>query len=165
MSPVVGDRDGEQFASPKEQHERIQQACARDGLRLIDVWEEMSVSGGTPLEKREKMRRAVEWVESGRADVIVVAYFDRLVRKLSIQEDIVDRVEAAGGSVGSRLRHHLQRHRDKLGLSASQLGLVNEYHRRVTAERTVDAKRQTRHRPRRADVPEHPARLPASQGR
>lgn len=59
----------------------------------------MDVSGGTPLEQRAGLRQAVEAVEAGSADVIVAAYFDRLVRSLAVQGEVVTRVEAAGGSV------------------------------------------------------------------
>jgi DNA invertase Pin-like site-specific DNA recombinase len=76
----IGGRDGESFASPAEQRDRIQAACERDGLNLIDVLEELDVSGGKPLEQRPGLGRAVGHIESGDADVIVAAYFDRLVR-------------------------------------------------------------------------------------
>jgi hypothetical protein len=49
----VGGRDGEQFVSPSEQAERIRTACERDGLTLIDTIEELDVSRGAPLERRE----------------------------------------------------------------------------------------------------------------
>src|ERR671918_1517689 len=76
----VGDRTGERFASPGEQTERIRAACERDGLVLLDVVSELDVSGGAPLVKRPGLRQAVEAVEAGEADVLVVAYLDRLVR-------------------------------------------------------------------------------------
>lgn len=93
----VGDRDGERFVSPSEQAERIRSACERDGLRLVEVIEELDVSGGTPLAERPGLRRAVEMVEAGAADVIVVAFLDRVVRSVAIQAEVVGRVEAAGG--------------------------------------------------------------------
>src|SRR5262249_7466330 len=95
----VGDRDGERFVSPSEQRERIASACARDGLELPESGEERDVSGGAPVDRGHGLRGAVELVEAGRADVLVVAYFDRLVRSLSVQRDVLDRVERAGGGV------------------------------------------------------------------
>src|SRR5260370_27586221 len=80
----VGGREGETFVSPNEQQRRIADACSRDGLRLIDVFEELDISGGAPLARRHGLREAVELVEAGQADVIVVAYFDRLVRSLTV---------------------------------------------------------------------------------
>jgi DNA invertase Pin-like site-specific DNA recombinase len=67
----VGDREGERFVSPSEQAERIRTACERDGLTLIDTIEGLDVSGGAALEKRHGLRRAVEMVEAGMADVVV----------------------------------------------------------------------------------------------
>jgi DNA invertase Pin-like site-specific DNA recombinase len=70
----VGDRDGEGFVSPAEQRERIAAASKRDGLAIAEVLEELDVSGGAPLAQRPGLRRAVEMVESGEAEVVVVAY-------------------------------------------------------------------------------------------
>jgi hypothetical protein len=45
----VGGREGEAFVSPSEQRKRIEDACARDGLELVEVFEELDVSGGAAL--------------------------------------------------------------------------------------------------------------------
>jgi DNA invertase Pin-like site-specific DNA recombinase len=58
-------RLGDDPVSPSEQAERIQQACARDGLTLVSTVDETNVSGGAPLERRHGLRQAVELVESG----------------------------------------------------------------------------------------------------
>jgi site-specific DNA recombinase len=138
----VGDRDGERFVSPSEQTERIRSACERDGLQLLDVIEEMDVSGGTPLAKRAGLRRAVELVEAHEADVVVVAFFDRLVRSLPVQQEIVERVEQAGGGIIAVDVGEVRADTASRWLSSTMLGMVSEYHRRVTAERTQDAKRR-----------------------
>jgi hypothetical protein len=92
----VGERDGESFVSPSEQRERIQSACARDGLRLVEVLEEPNVSGGAPLERRRGLRQAVGLLEAGEADVIVVLL--RSARALpAVQAEVVERVERAAG--------------------------------------------------------------------
>jgi DNA invertase Pin-like site-specific DNA recombinase len=67
-------RDGERFVSPAEQRERIAAASKRDGLAIAEVLEELDVSSGAPLAQRPGLRRAVEMVESGEAEVVVVAY-------------------------------------------------------------------------------------------
>jgi DNA invertase Pin-like site-specific DNA recombinase len=95
----VGGRSGESFLSPEDQEKRIRAECRSRGLRLIEVVREMDVSGRTPLERRTGLRSAVEAVEDGRAEAIVVSYFDRLARSLRVALDVRSRVEAAGGDV------------------------------------------------------------------
>jgi DNA invertase Pin-like site-specific DNA recombinase len=93
-------RDGDSFASPGEQRDRIRAACERDGLVLLDVIDELDVSGGTPLASRDGLRRAVESVEASEADVIVAAYFDRLVRSPRYRTSLclASRLQAARSS-------------------------------------------------------------------
>ena len=128
--------------SPSEQAERIRSACERDGLRLVDTIEELDVSGGAPLERRHGLRRAIELVESGEADVLVVAFFDRLVRSLQVQREIVERVERVGGAILAVDAGEVRADTASRWLSSTMLGMVAEYHRRVTGERTADAKRR-----------------------
>ena len=153
-------REGERFASPTEQEERIRAACERDGLELIEPIEpELDVSGGTPLERRKGLRKAVEAVEDGTADVIVAAYFDRLVRSLRVQDELVSRVERAGGQVLAVDVGKVTNGSAGQWLSGTMLGAVSEYQRRTTAEQ-LGAPRGGR-RARGRPVAAHPARLPA----
>ena len=138
----VGDRDGEQFVSPSDQSERIRAVCEQDGLALVDVFEELDVSGGAPLEKRPGLLRAVQMVEAGEAEVVMVAFFDRLVRSLSVQIEVVRRVENAGGTIIAADVGEIRGDTAARKLSSQMLGMVAEYHRDVTAERTAEAKRR-----------------------
>jgi DNA invertase Pin-like site-specific DNA recombinase len=135
----VSGREGESFASPDEQRQRIEAECERDGLDLLDVIPEMDVSGGTPLEKREGLRTAVERVEAGEAQVLVAAYFDRLCRSLKVQGELIERVEAAGGQVLAVDVGQVTNGSAGQWLSGTLLGAVNEYQRRTTTERTAGA--------------------------
>jgi site-specific DNA recombinase len=138
----VGKRTGERFVSPSEQRERIETACARDGLKLGEVFEELDVSGGADLAKRPGLGRAIALVEAGKADVVVVAYFDRLVRSLAVQRELLERVEQAGGAILAVDVGEVSTDTASRWLSSTMMGMVAEYHRRVTAERTADAKRR-----------------------
>jgi len=135
-------RLGEDAVSPDDQRERIASLCERAGLELVDVYDELDVSGGAPLARRPGLSRALGLVESGDADVVVVAYFDRLVRSLQVQTEVVDRVEKAGGAILAVDVGHVTNGSAGQSLSGTMLGAVSEYHRRVTAERTADAKRR-----------------------
>lgn len=42
----VGGRGGDSFLSPELQRQSIQRVCQRDGLALVDVLEDLDVSGG-----------------------------------------------------------------------------------------------------------------------
>jgi site-specific DNA recombinase len=135
----VGGREGESFISPTEQRERIEAACEREGFELTAVHQELDVSGGTPLERRRGLREAVEAVESGAAAVVVAAYFDRLVRSLRVQEELVSRVERAGGSILAVDVGAVSHDTATRWVQSTMLGMVAEYQRRVAKERSGEA--------------------------
>ena len=68
---------------------------------MLDTFNEPDVSGGAPLDKRPGLSRAVALIEQGKADVIVVAYFDRLFRSVSVQHEVAERVESCRRAVCS----------------------------------------------------------------
>ena len=135
----VGDRGGESFASPGEQRDRIQSACKRDRMQLVDTLDELDVSDGAPVVKRDGLRAAVEAIEAGHADVVVAAYFDRLVRSLKVQAELVERVEVDGGQVVALDTGQVTNGSAGQWLSATMLGAVSEYHRRSTGDRVRQA--------------------------
>lgn len=134
VSQTAG-REGESFRSPSEQRDRIAEACGRDALELVETHEELDVSGGTPLADRPGLSVAVEAVEEGRADVVMVAYFDRLVRSLRVQDEVVSRVEAAGGRVVALDFGDITGATAAQWLSGTMIGAVSEYYRRSAKER------------------------------
>ena len=126
---VVGGREGESFASPAEQRDRIEAACKAEGIRLTAVHEELDVSGGRPLEQRHGLRAAIEAVEAKQADVVIAAYLDRLCRSLDVQRELVERVEAAGGEVRALDVGAVSHATATTKLSATLLGAFAEYQR------------------------------------
>jgi site-specific DNA recombinase len=128
--------------SPSEQRERIEATCERDGLTLIAILEELDVSGGAALASRPQLTRAIEMIEAGEAHVIVVAYFDRLVRSLTVQLELVGRVEAADGQILAADVGEVHADSASGWITSTMLGTVAEYQRRVTAERTAEGKRR-----------------------
>lgn len=132
-------REGDSFASPKDQRDRIASACERDGIQLLEVLEEIDVSGGVPLDERRGLGPAVHAVEDGQADVVVVAYFDRLVRSLRVQDEVVSRIEAAGGRVLAVDFGEITGDTAAQWLSGTMIGAVSEYYRRSVKERSGEA--------------------------
>jgi DNA invertase Pin-like site-specific DNA recombinase len=101
------------------------------------VFEELDISGGAPIDKRYGLRRAIEAIEQGQADVLAVAYFDRLVRSIKVQAEVVERVEAAGGKVMLADFGNLTNGSAAQWLSGTMIGAVTEYVRRSIAERSA----------------------------
>jgi DNA invertase Pin-like site-specific DNA recombinase len=75
----VGDREGEAFQSVRQQREAIE-AIVRltAGASIAEEVVDLNVSGGSM--ERERVQDAIERVERGSADGIVVAYLDRWAR-------------------------------------------------------------------------------------
>jgi site-specific DNA recombinase len=136
----VGGRSGESFVSPDQQRDRIRDACRAQGLRLVDTFEELDISGKRPLEQRPGLFRAVQMIEAERAHVIVVAYMDRLVRKLKVQLEVVERVERAGGEILTLDHGALTNGNALQRLSSAMLGAFNEYQATAGGERSHEGK-------------------------
>jgi site-specific DNA recombinase len=135
----IGDReDGDRFQSPAVQRERLADLCRRENLELIATLEELDVSGRKPLAGRRKLTAAIEAVEAGRASVLVVAYFDRLVRSVRVQQEVVDRVEAAGGKVLTADLGQVSNGTAIKRLSGTLLGAINEYVAETARERSIE---------------------------
>src|SRR5213592_2310659 len=95
-----GDREDEHFHSPEVQIEAARRWARDRGEQLVaSPIPEIDVSGRLPLSKRPGLLAAIEMIEAGRADQLVVAYFDRLVRSLKVQLEVIERVEGAGGEI------------------------------------------------------------------
>jgi DNA invertase Pin-like site-specific DNA recombinase len=77
-----GDREDEHFHSPEVQIEAARRWAMDRGERLVASPIPEIDSGRLPLSKRPGLLAAIEMIEAGRADQLVVAYFDRLVRSL-----------------------------------------------------------------------------------
>jgi len=132
-------RDG--AVSPEEQRERILAEARRLDGRVVAIHDELDVSGGTPLERRKGMRQAVELVEDRQADIVVAAYFDRLFRSLSVQAEVVERVEAAGGQVLALDAGVITNGAPAQWITGTMLGVVSEYYRRSVKQRAGEAQR------------------------
>jgi DNA invertase Pin-like site-specific DNA recombinase len=94
----VGSRNGDSFHADEDQVADVERYGAQRGARIVFMEPELSVSGGKQISERPALQAAIEGVEAGEYDGIVVAYLSRLTRSRSGVE-IWDRVEGAGGHV------------------------------------------------------------------
>lgn len=97
VSAVQG-RGGDSFHADRDQVTEVEAYAARRGARVEFMEPELSVSGGKAIRERPALMAAIEGVEAGSYQGIVVAYLSRLTRSRSGLE-IWERVEAAGGHV------------------------------------------------------------------
>lgn len=138
----VSDDDSQ---SPEQQAAYMRAHAKREGWQLLPhvgvdgVLIERDVSGRTPLAKRPGLRTAVELVEAGEADIVMGMYFDRLMRSLRVQDELVTRVEAKGARVLALDTGRITNGTAGQWLSGTLLGAVAEYHIRTTAERVAQA--------------------------
>ncbi len=134
----VGNREGDTFVSPNVQHERIRAEAQRQDLQLVAVHEELDVSGGADLNQRPGLGPALQAIEHGEADVLIAAYFDRFFRSMTVQAQVIARVEAAGGQVLAVDFGLVSHTTATQWLSASVSGMMAEYYRRTTTERNAE---------------------------
>jgi site-specific DNA recombinase len=133
----LGGRDDP--SSPKDQRDAIEKACRDRKFRLIEAFEELDISGRTPLERRPGLFRALQMVEAGEAQVIVAAFFDRLVRSLKVQTELLERVEAAGGKVLALDAGEVSNGTAGDFMNAAMRGVFAETQARQAQERSRDA--------------------------
>jgi DNA invertase Pin-like site-specific DNA recombinase len=134
-----GDREDENFHSPKAQLAKAKLWSKDQGNRVVAAFEEIDVSGKLPLAKRPGLLTAIEMVEAGEADHIVVAYFDRLVRSLKVQLEVIERVERAGGEIYAIDHGRLTNGTAATRMSNNMMGAAFQYYAEVTGEKVKAA--------------------------
>lgn len=134
-----GDREEEDFYSPEIQIEKATEWSDREGDIVVAVLPETNVSGTLPLRRRKGLLPAVEMVQDGAADQIIIAYFDRLVRKLKVQLEVIELVEKAGGDIYALDHGRLTNGSAAVKLSTNMLGAVFQYYSDIIGEKVQPA--------------------------
>jgi DNA invertase Pin-like site-specific DNA recombinase len=90
-----GEANGDSLAA---QLDACQAWAESERHTIVSTREDAGLSGKLDVDRRPGLLDAVEMVEAGEADGLVVHRLDRLGRELHVQEAILGRVWAAGGS-------------------------------------------------------------------
>jgi len=98
---VSTDRQAERGFGLDVQEEQIRQWCASSGLPIAVVFADEGVSGASPAAERAGLTAALNLLQAGGADVLVVARLDRLARSVTVQEACVARIWSAGARLVS----------------------------------------------------------------
>jgi DNA invertase Pin-like site-specific DNA recombinase len=88
-------RSGDSFQSPRQQQERIEDWARAKGYAIGEIWVEIDESG--KRADRPKLMRALERIEAGESDGLVVARLDRFSRSLLTALTHIERIKQAGG--------------------------------------------------------------------
>ena len=92
----VGGREGDSFLSPQLQRDRIEAAARNAGAEIVDWHQDLDESGGNA--ERPGFVRALERIESGETEGVVVAKLDRFARSVLDARKALLRIEQAGGT-------------------------------------------------------------------
>lgn len=115
----------------------LRQDCETGNRALLYIARERNVSGGANLANRPELARAVEAVEAGEADLIIVAYFDRFFRSLATQSEVIERIERAGGELLTLDHGRLTNGTAATRLQANVVGAMSQFFREQTAEKSA----------------------------
>jgi site-specific DNA recombinase len=96
VSRVAG-REGDSFISPAVQRETIERHARGAGHQIADWLTDLDQPGSR--DDRPEFQRALEAVERGEAEGIIVAKLDRFARSVAGAARALERLEAAGGTL------------------------------------------------------------------
>ena len=131
-------RVSEESENPENQKYSIYQFVARHGYQLVDVAEDIGVSGALPARERSGFARLLKALES--VDGLVVYSLDRIARSLVELVDVVREVEGKGKVVISVREEWLQQLDPKVrSLIVAVLGWAGEMEREFIRARTREA--------------------------
>ncbi len=119
------------------QRAAIEQECSRRSWRLLEVHTDASASGKS-LTGRQALAAALEAVESGKADALVVAKLDRLSRSLLDFAALMARAQAEGWNLVA-LDLGIDLHTPAGEFMANVMASAAQWERRIIGQRTRDA--------------------------
>ena len=114
--------------------------AARRNAAIVRVCEDAGVSG-TRFETRPGLMEALELIESGEANLLIVLKLDRLARSLPVTLQVAERIDRAGGRLVTADDQELggtTSGRMMLGMMAS----VSQFERDTIRDRTMSGRRE-----------------------
>lgn len=134
-----GERELENLHTDTIQLEAGRRWAKEQGHRVVAEFIERDVSGRLPLAKRTGLKPALDMIIAGEADNLVFAYFDRMVRKLKVQLEVIETVEQSGGDIYALDHGKLTNGTAATRLSSNMLGAVHQYYGDIVSEKVQPA--------------------------
>ena len=126
--------------SPERQRSEGLAYAETAGHDVVDQCEDLDVSGRLTIDNRPGLSAALDLIERGEAQVLIVARLDRLARSVVEFHKAVQRVEAVGGSVVS-VAEGLDFGSPAGRMVASVLASFAQYESELIGQRVTSAKR------------------------
>lgn len=125
-------------AGLEAQRAAISDEVERRGWELVGVFEDANGASGKSMRHREGLARALEAVEDGRADGLIVAKLDRLSRSLLDFAALMQRSQVNGWSLVA-LDLGVDTSTPAGEMMAHVLATFAQFERRLIGQRTKDA--------------------------
>jgi DNA invertase Pin-like site-specific DNA recombinase len=125
------------------QRAKVTEACSSRGWELVDV--ATDVASGKSTNGRPAFQAALERLDAGDADVLVVSKLDRLSRSMLDFATLVERARSNGWTIVA-LDLGVDTSTPSGEMLAGVIALFAQYERRLIGERTKDALAQAKER-------------------
>jgi site-specific DNA recombinase len=126
---------------PEAQREECDKHLARCSYELIEVVEDLAISGAKPIDQRPGLARAVALCVSGEADVIVAYAQDRFSRSSAVWETLVSIARASGFRLEAA-REGVDLSGEEYEIPADVLAMVAALERKLIARRLRGGRKQ-----------------------
>jgi DNA invertase Pin-like site-specific DNA recombinase len=138
-----GKRTDQTFVSPEDQEKKMDDLCVRENFVAVATFREINQSGlRTPFEKRKGLFPATQMIENGEADVIVMAFRDRMARNIVVEGTFQGRVGKAGGRIWAADSGEIKLDTAVERFTSGVLGLMAQMQAEQTAEKTAGPKQR-----------------------
>ena len=124
------------------QREAIAEFCAREGLELVQNFEDAGVSGANGVADREGWPLLVNGLEAGQFSTVIVLRLDRLARDLMLQENMLANVRELGGELVSVDEPDLCNGDPTRTLFRQMKGAISEYEKAMIVARLKAGRRK-----------------------
>lgn len=143
-----GQIDGDGFP---RQLEACQTYAEREGFEVVDVFQELGVSGTKELDNRPALQSLYLALEESKVDIIIIEKLDRLARDLMVQETIISDLQKRGITVLSTMEPDLCSEDPSRKLVRQIFGAIAEYDRAMTVLKLRGARQRTKSRTGRCE--------------
>lgn len=91
----------EQAQGPRAQRDALDRYARAHGLELVEVYDDVGVSGAAPIDERPGLLAALDALEQRRAEIFLVAKRDRIARDVMVSAMLDRLVSRAGARIES----------------------------------------------------------------